>query len=118
TFFPNTSAAQPTPVPFVCNGSAYLISSPSGTTPSTLYIVDATNPTIIHAQLAPSVADRYNGIGYNFEDNLLYGFAQGDAASHSHGDVVQIDANGVVRNLGKPAPTPGQVTGMPTWTTV
>ncbi|MGS2737705.1 DUF6923 family protein, partial [Sinomicrobium sp. M5D2P17] len=105
-----------TPVPFECDGSAYLISSPSGTVPSSLYVVDAGNPTIVHATITPTIPDRYNGIGYNFEDNLIYGFAQGDPPSLNPADVVRIDAEGTVTRLGVPQPTPGQVPGLPTWT--
>ncbi|RNL77381.1 DUF11 domain-containing protein, partial [Sinomicrobium pectinilyticum] len=103
------------PVPFECDGSAYLISSPSGTVPSSLYVVQANNPTIVHATITPSIPDRYNGIGYNFEDNLIYGFAQGDPPSLNPADVVRIDGEGTVTRLGVPQPTPGQVPGMATW---
>ncbi|MGS2762864.1 Ig-like domain-containing protein, partial [Sinomicrobium sp. M5D2P9] len=111
-----TTLASNCPVPFECDGSAYLISSPSGTVPSSLYVVEANNPTIVHATIIPTIDDRYNGIGYNFEDNLIYGFAQGDPPSLNLADVVRIDAEGTVTRLGVPQPTPGQVPGLPTWT--
>ncbi|MCX2678694.1 gliding motility-associated C-terminal domain-containing protein [Galbibacter sp. EGI 63066] len=102
--------------PFDCNGSAYLVSSPSGTTPSTLYIVEANNPTIVNATITPSIPDRYNGIGYNFEDNFIYGMAAGDSPSLTGADIVRIDAEGTVTRLGAPQPTPGQTPGLATWT--
>ncbi|UGU16519.1 DUF11 domain-containing protein [Sinomicrobium kalidii] len=104
------------PVPFTCNGSAYLVSSPGGTTPSTMYIVQANNPNIVNATITPSIADRYNGIGYNFEDNFIYGMAAGDTPSLTGADIVRIDAEGTVTRLGAPQRTPGQSPGLATWT--
>ncbi|MGK9128356.1 hypothetical protein, partial [Olivibacter jilunii] len=105
------------PIPFECNGSAYLVSTTGGTVPSILSIVDAGNPNTVHATITPSIADQYNGIGFNFEDNLIYGYAVGTVPSLTAGDIVQFDAKGTVRRLGAPTPVPGQAPGLPRWTT-
>ncbi|MFC3198245.1 DUF6923 family protein, partial [Parapedobacter deserti] len=104
------------PVPFECNGSAYLVSSPAGTTPSTLFIVNSENPTEILATLSLSIPDRYNAIGYNFEDNLIYGMVAGDSPSLNAVDIVRIDGEGTVTGLGKPTAVAGQAPGLATWT--
>ncbi len=105
------------PIPFQCDGSAYLISSPDATTPSTVYIVEAANPNNVLATVTPSIADRYNAIGYNFEDDLIYGMAQGDSPSFTQGDLFLIDGNGDVTPLGVPTAVAGQAPGLPVWTT-
>lgn len=103
-------------VPFDCNGSAYLVTTPDGTTPSTIQIVDPANPNTIRATLSPSIADTYNAIGYNFEDNLIYGLAGGIAPSLDAGDIVRFDGQGTVTRLGVPTST--QVgRGLGIWTT-
>src|SRR5690606_24831424 len=101
-------------VPFECNGSAYLVSA-AGVEHSTIRIVDASNPNLVSATLTPSIPDFYNGIGYNFDDNFIYGMVQGDAPSLDAADIVQIDALGSVINKGAPTPIAGQVTGLPVW---
>jgi gliding motility-associated-like protein/uncharacterized repeat protein (TIGR01451 family) len=105
------------PIPFECNGSAYLVSTTAANVPSILSIVDATNPNTVHATFTPSIANAYNGIGFNFEDNLIYGYASVSGPSLNPGDIVQFDATGAVRRLGVPTPVPGQAPGLPSWTT-
>ena len=102
--------------PFQCDGSAYLVSSPSGADPSILSVVDATNPSTVLATISPSIPDRYNAIGYNFMDNHIYGIVSGDAAVNDPGDIVRIDALGNVVNMGVPTPAAGGSDGLPSWT--
>ncbi|MDO6519474.1 Ig-like domain-containing protein, partial [Zobellia uliginosa] len=102
--------------PFQCDGSAYLVSSPSGADPSILSVVDATNPSTVLATISPSIPDRYNAIGYNFMDNHIYGIVSGDAAVNDPGDIVRIDALGYVVNMGVPTPAAGGSDGLPSWT--
>ncbi|WP_158640515.1 DUF7507 domain-containing protein [Anseongella ginsenosidimutans] len=113
---PGIEVSADCPVPFVCNGSAYLVSTPGGGVPSTLSIVAANNPKNVFATLAPSIPGGYNAIGYNFEDNLIYGFVSSPDDPEIVNEIVQIDGEGTVRRLGRPTST--QVgRGMETWTT-
>jgi gliding motility-associated-like protein/uncharacterized repeat protein (TIGR01451 family) len=105
------------PVAFECNGSAYLVTTPDGTTPSTIRIVDPANPNTLRATLTPSIADVYNAIGYNFEDNLIYGLTNGSSPSLNPGDIVRIDGEGTVTRLGAPTAVAGQAPGFAVWTT-
>ncbi|WP_188504109.1 DUF7507 domain-containing protein, partial [Parapedobacter pyrenivorans] len=105
--------------PFDCNGSAYLISAPSGgLNPSTIYVIEPNSPSTVVATITPLIAEKYNGIGYNIEDNYIYGFSEGSTGAIARGNVVRFGANGAVRDLGQPQPDPsGSTTGLATWTT-
>ncbi|MFC7526909.1 CshA/CshB family fibrillar adhesin-related protein [Parapedobacter sp. GCM10030251] len=107
------------PVPFECNGSAYLATTPPGATTSSLLVINPENPTQVQATIAFSIPDTYNGIGYNFEDNLIYGVVSGTSAQLDPADMVRIDGTGKVTRL--PRPTPLNATEaqrMATWTNV
>lgn len=112
-FWSNNAFSQ---VPFECNGSAYLISS-NNDQPSTLRIVDVSDPNTILATLTPSIPGIFNGIGYNFEDNFIYGMVVEDIVpTANRADIFRIDSQGTVVLLETPVPVSGQAGGLPFWT--
>jgi len=90
------------PLAFTCDGTAYLISSAGGA--ASVVNLAGIDTGVTGATIVLSDGHIYNGLAYNSADNLLYAFVQTalSGGSVSQGDVVTIDANGVVTSLGQP----------------
>lgn len=101
--------------PLACdNNTSYLIGSPNNATASTITFVTTDTGTPTGTSLSLSNQSIYNGLAYNPQDGLLYGFVQGQlGGSYQAGSLVTIDATGTVSLL--PTPTPNGTTNIPVW---
>ncbi|MGB0847294.1 MAG: DUF6923 family protein, partial [Thiolinea sp.] len=83
------------PEPLVCDGTLYQSAAPTFTDPAILTGITVNS---LGASATPMGDDShgvpYNAMGYNTQDNLLYGIATDDK------QLVMIDADGIVTRLG------------------
>jgi large repetitive protein len=85
-----------------CNASLYLMQAPTGSGPTTLYnIGTGTNPFTFSA-IGAAVPPAYNGIGFNPNDNYIYGIVNGVTPNQ----LARIGADGSIAQL-------GSITGLP-----
>lgn len=99
--------------PLTCDGTAYLVSAANARTSSTIALANGDTGALTGTTITPSIRNVYNAVGYNNNDNLLYATINFSIGAGSAGDIVTIDANGVVTNLGKP--TPNGSTNLASW---
>jgi|GEM_PF-6003376 len=92
-------------VPFVCDGRIF-ISQGTSTLPPTdprpiLFndVNTGATPFTLN-QIGPDNPFEYNAIGYNVQDNLIYGIVPRNQGAVPQGTVVQVDSTGTVRTVG------------------
>ncbi|MFC3977925.1 DUF6923 family protein, partial [Belliella kenyensis] len=86
-------------VPFDCADNSALISlGPNINTGTTLFQINRVANPFVYVPIGNnSHGITYNAIGYNIQDNFLYGINQSGGSSN---ELVRVDANGTVINLG------------------
>ncbi|HXW76213.1 MAG TPA: hypothetical protein VEJ20_02265, partial [Candidatus Eremiobacteraceae bacterium] len=97
-----TMRASAAGIPFTCSDSVWYTVATASTTQ--LYSLNETTIPFVFTPIgADYTGGAYNGIGYNPQDNFLYGLVSGGGGAT---DLLQIDSTGAVTNLGAIAGIP------------
>ncbi len=101
-----TDDVEVTTPPFTCDSSQYIV---TGDSSSQLFRVDrSTSPFGFDPIGTPTTSTHYdntfklNGLAFNPYDNYIYATVSGGSGTYSTYDIVRIDANGNITNIGTP----------------
>jgi uncharacterized repeat protein (TIGR01451 family) len=87
------------PVPFACTGDAYIVQNQN----AQLTLVDQSVSPFVFVPIGAATGIEINNLGFRSTDGLLYAV---ELSAGGNVQVIQIDANGDVTGLGRPAGLP------------
>lgn len=98
-----TNAQQ---APLACDGTAYLLGAADVNSPSVISLADGeTGSQLSLPDINPDVQANFNSLAYNADNDLLYASVNYPLVSGAiEGNLVTIDADGIVTDLGQPTP--------------
>ena len=92
------------PANFNCDSKMYLAQNPN----TALYNIDSSTNPFTYPMIGSSAGYQYNAIGFNPTDNFIYGMKT------LSNDLLRIDANGLITDLGAITGLPAIVSGVTT----
>lgn len=103
------SQAQQAPNAFVCDGSFFISNGPAINNPTqfNLLNLNTTAPFPLNTVGMVSAFGEYNAIGYNVQDNFVYGITPRSVGGAATRDVIRVDRNGNTTNIGPATLTTG-----------